>query len=283
MVWSLDETSESYDCDYSEAVFVPQILRTSDSIIGCSVFFFPALACYTGAVSTPKPTAKKFEATLEHSGNSLNWIIARVPFDVFRQWGTRGRLRVKGEINGFQFRSTLFPTGKGEHFFIVNKKMQSAGKTAPGLTAKFRLEPDTTPRKPAAPPEELLRAIGQSRRLLKTYESFNPSFRKYMATWVAEGKQASTRRRRAEQLAERLMETAEAERELPPMMQLAFRQNPPAREAWERLSPSHRRRHLFSIFYYRRPEARARRLAKCFDEIVNPGKRTKDQPGDLLD
>lgn len=226
-----------------------------------------------------KSAARTFQATLEHSGNSLNWIIARVPFDVFKQWGTRGHLRVQGEINGSAFRTTLFPTGKGDHFFIVNKKMQFAGKVAPGLTARFRIEPDVTKRKPVAPPQELLDAIGQSKRLLKIYESFNPSFRKYMVAWVAEGKQESTRRRRAEQLAERLMETLEAERELPPMLQLAFRQNPVAREAWERLSPSHRRRHLFSIFYYRQPEARARRLAKAIEEITG---MTKDREPEEL-
>ena len=230
-----------------------------------------------------KSSAKTFQSVLEHSGNSLNWIIARVPFDVFKQWGTRGHLRVQGEINGSAFRTTLFPTGKGDHFFIVNKKMQCAGKVAPGLTAKFRIEPDVTKRKPVAPPQELLDAIGQSKRLLKIYQSFNPSFRKYMVAWVAEGKQESTRRRRADQLAERLMETLEAERELPPMMQLAFRRNPRAQEAWERMSASHRRRHLFSIFYYREPEARARRLAKCFDEILNPGRRGKDRAQDIQD
>jgi uncharacterized protein YdeI (YjbR/CyaY-like superfamily) len=227
-------------------------------------------------VATKSP-AKTFQATLEHSGNSLNWIIARVPFDVFKQWGARGHLRVQGEINGSSFRTTLFPTGKGEHFFIVNKKMQSAGKTAPGLTAKFRLEPDMTPRKPAAPPQELLQELGQSKRLLKFYEALNPSWRKYIAGWVAEGKQESTRRRRAQQLAERLMETMEAERELPPMMQLAFRQNPRAQEAWEQMSAAHRRRHLFSIFYYRQPEGRARRLAKTIDEML--GKK----PSEMLD
>lgn len=215
-----------------------------------------------------KSGPKTFQATLEHSGNSLNWIIARVPFDVFTQWGTRGHLRVQGEINGFQFRTTLFPTGKGEHFLIVNKKMQSAGKTAPGLTAKFRLEPDTTPRKPAAPPEELLRELGQSKRLIKMYESLNPSWRNDIARWISEGKQESTRRRRAEQIAERLVETQEAERELPPMIQLALRHNPRAQEAWERMTASHRRRHLFAIFGYRDPESRARRLAKAIDEML---------------
>jgi uncharacterized protein YdeI (YjbR/CyaY-like superfamily) len=228
-------------------------------------------------VSAAKSAAKTFQATLEHSGNSLNWIIARVPFDVQKQWGTRGHLRVQGEINGFQFRTTLFPTGKGEHYFIVNKKMQSGGKTAPELTAKFRIEPDMAPRKPVGPPQELLEEIGQSKRLLKLFESFNASYRKYMVEWVAEGKQESTRRRRAQQLAERLMETLEAERELPPMMQLAFRQNPRALEAWERMSPSHRRRHLFAIFYYRQPEARARRLAKAIEEMTGKSKKPEDE------
>lgn len=227
-------------------------------------------------MSAVQSSAKTFQATLEHSGNSLNWIIARVPFDVAKQWGTRGHLRVQGEINGFQFRTTLFPTGQGEHFFIVNKKMQTVGKVAPGMTAKFRLEPDKTPRQPVAPPVELLKEIGRSTKLLKMYESINPSWRNDIARWIAEGKQESTRRRRAEQIAERLMETLEAERELPPMVQSALRHNPRAQEAWQRMSASHRRRHLFAIFGYRDPESRARRVAKAIEEMTGMGKKSSE-------
>jgi uncharacterized protein YdeI (YjbR/CyaY-like superfamily) len=64
------------------------------------------------------------------------------------------------------------------------------------------------------------------------------------------------------------METMEAERELPPMMQVAFRQNPRAAEQWERMSPSHRRAHLFRIFYYREPAARAKQVANVIDEML---------------
>jgi uncharacterized protein YdeI (YjbR/CyaY-like superfamily) len=60
----------------------------------------------------------------------------------------------------------------------------------------------------------------------------------------------------------------EAERELPPIMQLAFRQNPHAREKWEQMSPSHRRAHLFSIFHYREPATRARLVAKMIEEML---------------
>ena len=93
-----------------------------------------------------KSTTRTFEAVLEHSGNSLNWIIIRVPFDVAKTWGKRGQLKVAGEINGFPFRTSLFPTGSGTHFFIVNKKMQAGGKASPGMKARLRLAPDTASR-----------------------------------------------------------------------------------------------------------------------------------------
>jgi uncharacterized protein YdeI (YjbR/CyaY-like superfamily) len=227
----------------------------------------------------PKPAtkplkAKTFEAVLERMPGRLRWVIARVPFDAAKLWGKRGQIRVQGEINGFPFSARLFPDGQGHHFLIVNKKMLSGGKTAAGLTAKFRLQPDTTPRITVSPPTELLRELGQSKRLLKFFESLNPSRRNEIAKWVAEPKSEDARRRRSLQIAERLMETMEAERELPPIMQLAFRQNPKAGEQWERMSPSHRRAHLFTIFHYREPKARARRVQKCVEELLERAEKS---------
>jgi hypothetical protein len=222
-----------------------------------------------------KSAIKIFETVLERTPDRLRWVIARLPFDSAKAWGKRGQLRIKGEINGFAFTGTLFPTGSGTHFLIVNKKLLAGGKTAPGLTAKFRLQPDTTPRPSPPPATELLRELGQSKRLLRFYESLNPSRRREIAKWVAECKTAEARQRRSRQIAERLMETMEAERELPPLMQLAFRQNPRAAEQWERMSKSHRRAHLFGIFYYRTPEARANRVAKCVEDLLGRAENIK--------
>ena len=219
---------------------------------------------------------------LERTQDRLQWVIMRVPFDAASLWGKRGQLRVQGEINGFSFRSTLFPNGKGGHFMIVNKKMQSGGKTAPGLTAKFRLAPDATPREPVPPANELQRELKQSRRLLKFYESLPNSWKNDIARWIAQSKQEETRTRRARQLTERLLETVEAERDLPPQIAIALAQNPKARTAWEKMQPSHRRRHLFAIFHYRNPESRARRISKCMDEIAGLPRKTSSRD-ELLD
>jgi uncharacterized protein YdeI (YjbR/CyaY-like superfamily) len=221
--------------------------------------------------SKPKPKsmqAKTFEAVLERTADRLRWVIARIPIDLAQIWGKRGQIKVQGEINGFAFTATLFPDGQGHHFLIVNKKMLSGGKTAAGLTAKFRIQQDTSPRITVAPPKELLSELAQSKRLLKFFESFSPSRRHELSKWIAQCKTSEARTRRSEQIAELLMETMEAELALPPIMQLAFRQNPKACEQWNRMSPSHRRAHLISIFHYREPEARARRLAKMVEEIA---------------
>lgn len=217
----------------------------------------------------PKPsaTAKTFQAVLERTGDRLNWTVIEVPLDVAKTWGKRGQLRVKGEINGFAFRSSLFPTGRGTHMLMVNKKMQAGGKAAPGSNAKFRLEPDTEPRE-IKPSPELLRIFRQSKALQKYFDAMTFSTRRYIAAWVEEGKHLETRRRRAEQIAERLMETMEAERELPPLIRNAMQRNPKARTGWELMSPTHRRAHLLGIFYYRDPESRARRLDKAVEEMV---------------
>lgn len=221
-----------------------------------------------------KSVAKNFQAVLERMEGNLGWVIIRIPFDVAGLWGKRGQLRVQGDINGFEFSSALFPTGKGGHFLLVNKKMQKGGKTAPGLKAKFRLQPDTAPREPIASPRELLRELGQSKRLLKFYESLTQARRNWIAKWTADPKSTDARTRRAQQIAERLMETMEAEKELPPLIEIALRQNPRAREKWDKMSVSHRRAHLMAIFYYRTPESRARRLAKCIEELL--GSKTID-------
>jgi uncharacterized protein YdeI (YjbR/CyaY-like superfamily) len=212
-----------------------------------------------------RPIAKSFRATLERLKSGVNWIIIRVPLDVPRIWGSRGRLRVKGEINGFPFRTSLFPTGKGKHMLLVNKQMQKGAKAVPGSVAQFRLEPDTEPRI-AIVPSELKGAFAGDRLLRRWFDGLNYSTRKEIADWITQVKSAEARERRAEQIAERLLATMEAERELPPILQLAFARNSLAHAGWERMSMSRRRMHLFGIFYYRSPEARARRLAKAIQD-----------------
>jgi uncharacterized protein YdeI (YjbR/CyaY-like superfamily) len=78
-------------------------------------------------------------------------------------------------------------------------------------------------------------------------------------------KSDAARMRRAEQMAERLLATMEAEVELPPVIEAAFRLRSKARAGWVRMTPTQRRAELLGVFYYQTPEARQRRVEKLCD------------------
>jgi len=222
--------------------------------------------------SALKPVAKSFQAALERMPSNLGWVIVRIPLDVPKVWGTRGMLKVKGEINGFAFRTSLFPTGKGYHYLLVNKRMQAGAGARPGMVARFHLQPDTEKRV-AIVPRELQRILNEERSFRRWFEQLNYSTRKWIADWVTQVKSPEARGRRAEQVAEQLLATMEAERELPPILKLAFARDPRAYTGWQRMSPSHRRGHLLAIFYYRSPDARDRRIAKLLEDALTFAER----------
>ncbi len=220
----------------------------------------------------PARAAKSFEARLERLRSRLNWIIIHVPFDAAKAWGLRGQIKVKGEINGFAFRTSLFPTREGGHILLVNKRMQKGAHAFEGSLARFQLELDTEKRVATIPNEleQILRQglPSEARALRRWYDKLNYSTRSDIAAWITEVKSAEARARRAEQIAERLLAVMEAERELPPILQVAFARHryPGARGGWDGMSAARRRGHLFGIYYYRTPDAQARRIEKMLDD-----------------
>jgi uncharacterized protein YdeI (YjbR/CyaY-like superfamily) len=205
--------------------------------------------------------AKKFRAVLEKGDRALGWTIARVPFDPSSAWKEMVRLRVKGEVNGFAFRTSLFPDPRGGFYLLVNRAMQAGSGAKPGDTAEFRLQPDLEPRE-AELPEELAVLLDEEPGLMEWYAGLTEYMRREIGKWILGVNSDEARLRRAEQMAERLLATMEGERELPPAIEAAFRLRPKARAGWGRMTPVQRRGELMAVFYYRTVEAREKRIAK---------------------
>src|SRR5689334_7027265 len=192
----------------------------------------------------PNSQAKTFRGTLERLRGNLGWVIVRIPFDVKKTWGS-ARPKVRGQVNGAAFRTSVFPEKDGRSFLLINKQLQKDAGIIEGITATFKLEPDTEPREVKIP-VEMNQIFSESKRLKKWFESLTYSYHRWIADWIIETKSASSRERRADQIAERLMETMEAERELPPLIKIAFERNPVAREGWSRMTPRQRRGELMA-------------------------------------
>jgi uncharacterized protein YdeI (YjbR/CyaY-like superfamily) len=212
--------------------------------------------------SRAKRTEKRYQAVLEKE-HGLGWTIARVPFDPPKVWPKMIRLRVRGEVNGAAFRTSLFADGNG-YFLLVNRETQKRARVALGDAVEIALEPDLDPR-PAELPDVLEALLEDEAGLRKWYDGLSESMRREIGKWVLGVKSEQALRRRAQQMAERLLATMEAEVELPPVVARALRSRPKAKVGWERMTPVQRRSELMGVFYYQTPEARERRVQKLVE------------------
>ena len=211
--------------------------------------------------------AQRFRAVLEKGDRALGWTVVRVPFDPAEVWAERVRLRVCGEVNGVRFRTSLFPDRRGGFCLLVNRATQAGAGLVLGSAAEFVLGPDLEARS-AELPDELAVLLEEEEGLRGWYDGLTEYTRREIGKWVCGVKSEAARLGRAEQMAERLLATMEAERELPPAIASALGGNARAKQGWEQMSEAHRRAHLMAVFSYRTPESREKRIGKMVEECV---------------
>ena len=116
------------------------------------------------------------------------------PIDVRETFGTRGRVPVKGTINGYPFRSSLMPMG-GCHMMPVNKALCESSGTKPGDIVDVVMECDVEERIVKAPPA-LAKELKRSKKAQERWEMLAFTHRKEMAIAISGAKHEETRKRR---------------------------------------------------------------------------------------
>jgi hypothetical protein len=140
---------------------------------------------------------QKFRAKLQAGGEGGAWTILRVPFSVEKEFGTKGRAAVKGTLNGFAFRTSLFPAGDGTHHMMVNRQMQEGAGARAGDTVDVAMELDTEPRAVAVP-RDFQRALAKNQKARAFFEKLAPSHKRAYVEAIEEAKKPETRARRIE-------------------------------------------------------------------------------------
>lgn len=216
---------------------------------------------------------KSVRAVLESTGTNLHWVVARIPVDLKKAWPEWRNRRVCGEINGFPFRTTLFPGPKGSGLtLLVNKRMQAGARARPGDTVRIQVEPDLETR-PFNQPKELLKVLRGDRQLRRWFERLSPSQQKGIGQLVDQAKSKQTRQMRAERMAESLMLAMEGETQLPPILRAAFARQPLGQAGWNAMTRIQRRNHLFGIFFQQTVQGRERRAAGAVQECLRVARR----------
>ena len=227
---------------------------------------------------------KSFRGVLEPVDLGISSVMVRIPFDPIEVWPVRSKFRVKGAIStsnktvtqaaeSLSIATSLLRSRDRGYFLLVTGRMRKALRVSVGAQVEITIEPDLDDLA-ATPPQEFAKFLKADRSLKKWFATLNYSTRKYVADDIQSVKSAETRKRRAEQWAERMLLTMEGEEYPPPILQAAFRRQPMARARWDALTANQRRTALIGIFSAKSPEAQAKRVEWLLDETMRTGKRT---------
>ena len=134
-----------------------------------------------------------FKALLEPDDTTTATFVA-IPFDVPEAFGMRARVPVRGTINGFPFRSSLFPMG-GRFLLIVNRALREGARVHAGDLVDVDLERDTEPRV-IEPPSDLADALRENPAAQAVWERLSYSHRKEHTLAIEDAKKPETRARR---------------------------------------------------------------------------------------
>ena len=141
----------------------------------------------------------RFKAKIE--GKEVGVVAAIAPpVDVPEFFVTRGRVPVRGTINGYAYRSSLSPCG-GRHMMPVNKLLLAGAGAGPGDMVDVVMERDEEERTVEAPPP-LKKALAKNKSAQANWEKLSFTHKKEMALAIVGAKQEETRARRLEKIVE---------------------------------------------------------------------------------
>jgi hypothetical protein len=143
-----------------------------------------------------KSPVKRFRAVVDRKEGGEVCSID-IPFDVEKTFGARGRVPVRGTLDGAPFRSSVFRMGGDCHFMVVNRQMRVAAGVRGGEIVAVVLERDDEPRVVEAP-DDFARALDASGAARATWDGLSFTHRREHVEHIEDAKKPETRQRRIE-------------------------------------------------------------------------------------
>jgi len=117
----------------------------------------------------------KFHFTAKIYKTGINWAVD-VPEEISKQMlPEKGYIRIKGQINGFDFIQTLVPVKNGPYRLFVNLIMMKGAKTALGEIVSFNIEPNLTKIEKMYDMPEMLEEALKEHQVLENFNQLSPS------------------------------------------------------------------------------------------------------------
>jgi len=142
----------------------------------------------------------KFKARIQAGDGGGAYVL--FPFDVEKEFGTKGKVPVKAAFNGVPYTGSLIKYGDPLHMLPMLKAIREQTGTGPGDAVEVEVWKDEAPRALEIP-ADLKAAIAEA-RLMPLFEGLSYTHRKEYCRWIAGAKKEETRLRRLSEAVEML-------------------------------------------------------------------------------
>jgi hypothetical protein len=126
----------------------------------------------------------KFKAMIQAGDGGGAFIF--FPFDVQREFGTKGRVPVEGTFDGVADKGSIFRYGYPQHLMGVSKAIREQIGKGPGDHIEVVLWKDDVPRTIELPAEFQKRL--ETEKLLTFFEELSHTHQKEYVRWITEAK-----------------------------------------------------------------------------------------------
>ena len=146
----------------------------------------------------------KFETIiLKHP--KLNSGYIEFPYDVEKEFGKKGQVKVKAWFDGYLYRGSLVKMGLPCHWIGLNQEVRKIIHKNPGDTVHVVIEEDNEIRTVDVP-KEMSDAIHKFPKAKARFEKFSYSHKKEYVAYYLDAKKEETRIKRLQKILDKLME-----------------------------------------------------------------------------
>lgn len=132
-----------------------------------------------------------FTATIHPSPAGSGGAYILFPYDVEKEFGTKGRVAVQATFDGIAYSGSLVKYDQPQHMLGVLKGLRAQMGKQPGDKVKVELWKDESVRTVETPAD--FAALLKKEKLLPVFEKLSYTHRKEYVRWITEAKKAETR------------------------------------------------------------------------------------------
>ena len=141
------------------------------------------------------PGRIEFLTLLVGTGPGASGVTLPIPREVSAALGTRGRVEVKGTVDGRALRAHAVPDGKGGHFIQLSRELQDVVGGRAGQRVKVVLE-RIEQEAPVEAPQDLAKALMHHLPAKAGWEKLPPPARRAWVEFISQSKKPDARAQR---------------------------------------------------------------------------------------